>query len=46
MKHVVVSSELREADIRPAKLISKFMEYSIRDARAMLSDPAHLVEVD
>ena len=45
MKHVVVSSELRETDIRPAKLISKFMELSIQDARRMLSDPAGLVEV-
>lgn len=45
MKHVVVQSELREADIRPPRLMSRFRELSIEDAREYFGAPGQQVEV-
>ncbi|MCL5270553.1 MAG: class I SAM-dependent methyltransferase [bacterium] len=46
MKHVVTQSDLREADIRPVKLLSAFMELSIKDSHLFFDKPGELVEVD
>lgn len=45
MKRVVVSSGLREADIRPPALLSEFKRLSVQDALDFFGDPATLVEV-
>lgn len=45
MKRVVVSSGLREADIRPPALLSEFKRLSVRDALDFFSDPSKLVMV-
>ena len=45
MKHVVVLSDLRDSDIRPMKLMSRFRALSIEDARAFFGDAAALVNV-
>ncbi len=45
MKHVVVQSDLREADIRPPRLMSRFRELSIEDAGAYFGAPDRQVEV-
>ena len=45
MKRVVVTSELREVEIRPADLLSEFKRLSVEDAQAFFSDPSKLVEV-
>lgn len=45
MKRVVVSSGLREADIRPPALMSEFKRLSIHDAAQYFGDPARRVEV-
>ena len=36
MKRVVVTSELREADIRPSELLSEFKRLSVQDAQRYL----------
>ena len=46
MKHVVVSSGLHEADIRPPSLMSEFKKLSVEEARAYFGDRAKLVDVD
>jgi len=46
MKRVVVSSGLREADIRPPALMSEFKRLSIHDAAEYFADPTKRVEVD
>lgn len=46
MKRVVVSSGLREADIRPPALLSEFKRLSIQDALEFFGDPSRLVEVN
>ncbi len=45
MKRVVVSSGLREADIRPPALLSEFKRLSVQDALDFFGDPATLVEI-
>jgi len=45
MKRVVLSSGLREADIRPPALMSEFKRLSIRDTAAMLAEPGALEAV-
>lgn len=42
MKRVVLTSGLREADIRPPALLSEFRRLSVRDAAVFLRDPAQL----
>ncbi len=44
MKRVVVSSGLREADIRPPALMSEFKRLSVHDAAEYFRDPASRVE--
>lgn len=44
MKRVVVSSGLREADIRPPALMSQFKRLSIHDAAEFFGDPSSRVE--
>ncbi len=46
MKRVVVSSGLREADIRPPALLSEFKRLSVQDALEFFGDPAQLVEIN
>ena len=46
MKRVVVSSGLKEADIRPPALMSEFKRLSLQDACEFFADAAKLVEVD
>ncbi len=46
MKRVVVSSGLKEADIRPPALMSEFKRLSIQDACEFFADESQLVEVD
>lgn len=46
MKHVVVTQEMHEADIRPPTLLSEFKRISVQDAQQFFGDPAKLVEVD
>lgn len=45
MKRVVVSSGLREADIRPPALMSEFKRLSIEDAAAYFADPSRMTEI-
>jgi hypothetical protein len=45
MKHVVVTSELQEAEIRPPTLLSEFKRLSVRDAQKFFGDVTKLVEV-
>ncbi len=45
MKHVVVTSELHEAEIRPPTLLSEFKRLSVQDAKKFFGDPSKLVEV-
>ncbi len=45
MKRVVVSSGLKETDIRPPALMSEFKRLSIQDACEFFADPGKLVEV-
>lgn len=45
MKRVVVSSGLREVDIRPPALMSEFKRLSIQDAADYFADPERLVDV-
>lgn len=45
MKRVVVSSGLREADIRPPALLSEFKRLSVQDALEFFGDPGRLVEI-
>ena len=46
MKRVVVSSGLREADIRPPALLSEFKRLSVQDSLDFFGDAAKLVDVD
>lgn len=46
MKHVVVSSGLHEADIRPPSLMSEFRRLSIEEARSFFGDATNLVDID
>jgi hypothetical protein len=46
MKHVVVTQEMHEADIRPPTLLSEFKRLSVQDAQRFFGDRANLVEVD
>ena len=45
MKRVVVSSGLREADIRPPALMSEFKRLSIHDAAEYFREPSSRIEV-
>lgn len=45
MKHVVVTPELHEAEIRPPSLLSELKRLSVQDARKFFGDPSKLVEV-
>lgn len=45
MKRVVVTTDLHEADIRPAELLSEFKRLSVRDASTFFGDPSNLVDV-
>lgn len=45
VKRVVVSSGLREADIRPPALLSEFKRLSVQDALEFFGDASQLVEV-
>jgi hypothetical protein len=44
MKHVVVTSEFHEAEIRPPTLLSEFKRLSVKDAREFFGDASKLVE--
>ncbi|OPZ07246.1 MAG: hypothetical protein BWZ08_01966 [candidate division BRC1 bacterium ADurb.BinA292] len=46
MKHVVVTNDLREADIRPPEILSEFMRLSIAEAARFFDDPADLIQSD
>ncbi len=45
MKHVVVTPELHEAEIRPPALLSEFKRLSVKDAKQFFGDASALVEV-
>jgi hypothetical protein len=45
MKRVVVTTGLREADIRPPALMSEFKRLSIQDALDFFADPECRVEI-
>ncbi len=45
MKHVVVQSDLQEADIRPPELLSRFRELSIEDSARFFAESADRVAV-
>lgn len=45
MKHVVVTTELHEEEIRPPTLLSEFKRLSVEDAHRFFGDPGALVEV-
>jgi len=45
MKHVVVTTGLHEADIRPTGLLDEFRKLSEKDARTYFGDPSRLVDV-
>lgn len=45
MKHVVVTTGLHDADIRPSNLLEEFRRLSERDAHAYFGDPSRLVDV-
>jgi hypothetical protein len=46
MKHVVVTQELHEADIRPPTLLSEFKRLSVQDAKRFFGNRTKLVEVE
>lgn len=45
MKRVVVTTGLRDADIRPPFLLSEFKRLSVEEARKYFGDPAGLIDV-
>lgn len=46
MKHVAVSSGLRESEIRPSTLMSEFKRLSIEDSKAYFLDRGEIEEID
>ncbi len=45
MKHIVVTNDLKEADIRPPRLLSRFKDLSIAESTRLFGDSSKLVDV-